>query len=113
VESEFVAEKPGMTGKVGPMVTEARDKSEVTQPVRERNDTGLKLDLLRFLGRCPHTKFDWRIIARGLGWTRRSNIAEALESLVKIELIEKHTRQGLHFYSLTTDTKKQQRLLSL
>jgi len=97
------------------MVIEAREKNEMIQFVKEHADTGLKLDLLSFWSRYPYAKFTSGIIARALDCTRnrRVDIKEALESFVKAELIEKHTRQGLPFYCLTADPEKRQRVLNL
>lgn len=82
------------------------------QFVRELADTGLKLDLLLFWNKYPYAKFTSGIIAHALDCSRRMDIEEALESLVKAKLVEKHTQRGLLFYCLTTDPEKRQWVLN-
>jgi hypothetical protein len=98
------------------METETKERTEspqeVTQFVNQYGNTELKRDLLRFWNRYPYAKFTSGIIAHALH-NRKVDIEEALESLVKATLIEKHTRQGLLFYCLTADPERRQWILSL
>lgn len=95
------------------MVMEIRDKNKIAQFMSQYADTRLKIELLLFWKRYPHAKFTSRMIAHALDCTGASVIEEALEPLVKDELIEKHTWQGLSFYCLPDDFKKRQGILNL
>ncbi|MFC1924707.1 hypothetical protein ACFLXA_05035 [Chloroflexota bacterium] len=79
------------------------------------NHTGtrLKSDLLFFWSRYPHAKFTSGVIAGALDCSRKVDVEEALNALVTAEITEKHTKQGLPFYCLTTDPEKREPILRL
>jgi len=94
------------------MVIETKEKTEMPQFVKEHANTGLKLDLLFFWSKYPYAKFTPGIIARALDCNRRVDMVEALESFVEAELVERHIRRGLHFYSLTADPERREWVLN-
>ena len=86
------------------MVTELIDENKAIECAHKSASVELKDELLNYLNRFPNTRFDWRIIAHNVDWKRRSNIAETLELLVADKLIVKHTGQGSHLFSITTES---------
>jgi hypothetical protein len=87
---------------------------EMREFVSDQVNTGLKLDLLFFWSEYRYAKFTSGIIAHALHCNRRVDIEDALESFVKVGLVEKHVRQeGLPMYCLTADPEKRQWVLSL
>ena len=95
------------------MIFGARCKKDLIQSLGEYADTRLKRDLLFFWNKYPYAKFAPAIIAHALGCNRRVEMEEALEALVKDELVEKDTRLTLPVYCLTADREKRQRVLAL
>ena len=89
------------------------EKERMVQSVNEYVDSSLERDLLLFWSWHPHTNFTARTIAHAVKFPTEVDIEEALECLVKDELLEKHICQGLDFYCLTADPEKRQWLLNL
>ena len=117
-----------ISGKVKRNLGERRDVKMVTCKRMDRiemvtqfinkhasNHTGtrLKSDLLFFWSRYPHAKFTSGVIAGALDCARKVDVEEALNALVTAEITEKHTKQGLPFYCLTTDPEKREPILRL
>jgi hypothetical protein len=88
-------------------------RSGVVEFVRQHANTWLKLDLLCFWGKYPYARFSVGIIARALGCKRRVDVEEALDSLLRDNLVERHTNNGLPFYCLTRDPAKRECVLNL
>ena len=95
------------------MSEEIEDKNRVLEFARQHANTWLKLDLLYFWSRYPHAKFTAGAIARALGCKRRTDVEEALDSLVKDNLVAKHTDRALPFYCLTDDAGKRECVLDM
>jgi len=89
------------------------EDNRVIEFARQHASTWLKLDLLCFWSRYPHAKFTAGIIARTLGCKRRADVEEALDSLVKDNLVDRHTDRGLPFYCLTGDASKRECVLDM
>jgi hypothetical protein len=96
-----------------PVSVEMEKRNRVLQFARQHANTWLKLDLLCFWSRYPHAKFTAGIIARTLGCKRRADVEEALDSLVKDNLVDRHTDRGLPFYCLTDDASKRECVLDM
>jgi hypothetical protein len=96
-----------------PVSVEMEKRNRVLQFARQHANTWLKLDLLCFWSRYPHAKFTAGIIARTLGCKRRADVEEALDSLVKDNLVDRHTDRGLPFYCLTGDASKRECVLDM
>lgn len=95
------------------MSAEIDKQHKALEFARQHANTWLKLDLLCFWGRYPHAKFTADAIARTLGCKRRTDVEEALDSLVKENLVEKRTDKALPFYCLTDDASKRECVLDI
>ena len=95
------------------MSPEMENKNRVLEFARQHANTWLKLDLLYFWSKYPYAKFTAGIIARALGCKRRVDVEEALDSLVKENLVDKHTDKGFPFYCLTGEASKRECVLKM
>ncbi len=95
------------------MTTQTRSNGDIARLLEEHGNTGLKLDLLLFWKKYPYARFTSGIVARAVDCNRRMDVEEALECFVKADLLQKHVRQGLHFYRLTEDPSMRQKVLDL
>lgn len=95
------------------MSADVESKNRVLEFARKHANTWLKLDLLYFWSRYPYAKFTVGIIARALGCERRVDVEEALDFLVKENLVDKHMDKGLPFYCLTDDANRRECVLKM
>ncbi len=95
------------------MSPEMESTNRVLEFARRHANTWLKLDLLCFWGRYPYAKFTVGIIARALGSERRVDVEEALDSLVKDNLVDKCVDKGQPFYCLAGDANSRECVLKM
>jgi len=95
------------------MVMQMIVEPKVEDTMYKHADTSLKRDVLDFWRRYPYAKFTCGIVARAVSSKRRLDVEEALECLVRAELLDKHIQQGMPFYSLTAEPSRRQNVLDL
>jgi hypothetical protein len=110
-DNSVVATRP-LEGR-WPMSVEIESKNRVVEFARNHAHSWLKLDLLYFWSRYPYAKFTAGIITQALGSNRRIDVEEALDSMVKENLVDKHVDKGLPFYCLTSDASKRECVLKM
>ena len=91
----------------------APERNDPSQFAREHADTQLKRDLLQFWSRYRHAKLTSAIVARAMDCPRKVYVEEMLEWFVEAQVLEKHVRQGLPFYCLTSDPSTRECVFAL
>ena len=93
-------------------VKELSLEEKLCQFIREYGDDWCSLELLRFLGRHPHTRFCRLAIVPAVN-RGTLDIEGALRHLMDKGLVTVHAANGVHFYSLTEDESLRSLALSL
>jgi hypothetical protein len=76
-------------------------EGKITQLIKEYSDDGYcLLELLRFLGRHPHTRFSRLVIIHALN-SQRLYTERAIRYLVNKGVVRIYTENNVLFYSLT------------
>ena len=87
--------------------------SELHHFLKEHCNTDARLQLLRFWGQHPRTKFNLPCFAAALD-TKRFNLKEVIKVLVDEEIIqEQHNSNGITWYSLVSDQQIQKYITRL
>lgn len=86
---------------------------EMMRFINQHVDSYIQLDLLHFYGKHPNAKFTPGALACALKDIRVRDLQHALAALQRGGLLEKHGKNGVTFYGLTTEPLKREFILKL